>query len=135
MDEIKEKKILYHMIISIETDLVEYLSDFVDQNDFTEKMLVRASTGLALLVIVDSGFSITLGNQLNQKMLEAKEVDDDVIRQLTAVRNDIKQIETKADRYATLVANLENVVFYHNYFVWCFIVLCFNAYLCKCLKF
>ena len=39
MDEIKEKKILYHMIISIETDLVEYLSDFVDQNDFTEKML------------------------------------------------------------------------------------------------
>lgn len=76
--------------------------------DFTEKMLVRASTGLALLVIVYSGFSITLGNQLNQKMLEAKEVDDDVIRQLTAVRNDIKQIETKADRYATLVANLEN---------------------------
>ena len=39
MDEIKEKKILYHMIISIESDLVEYLTDFVDQSDFTEKMI------------------------------------------------------------------------------------------------
>lgn len=39
MDEIKDKKILYHMIISIESDLVEYLTDFVDQSDFTEKMI------------------------------------------------------------------------------------------------
>lgn len=39
MDEIKEKKILYHMIISIETDLVEFLSDFIEQKDFTDKMI------------------------------------------------------------------------------------------------
>ena len=39
MDEINEKKILYHMLISIETDLVEFLSDFVEQNDFTDKMI------------------------------------------------------------------------------------------------
>lgn len=39
MDEINEKKILYHMIISIESDLVEYLTDFVEQNDFTDKMI------------------------------------------------------------------------------------------------
>jgi len=75
--------------------------------EFSEKMMLRAVAGLALLIIVYSGFSITIGNQLNAKMLEAKDTDKDVTSQLTAMRLDIKQIESKADRYATLVENLE----------------------------
>ncbi len=75
--------------------------------DFSEKMMLRATAGLAMLIIVYSGFSITIGNQLNQKLLEAKDVDTNVLLQLAAMRNDIKQIETKADRYAVLVENLE----------------------------
>lgn len=75
--------------------------------EFSEKVLLRLATGLALFVMVYSGFSITIGNQLNAKTLEAKDTQDDVTRQLAAMRMDIKQIETKADRYATLVENLE----------------------------
>jgi len=76
--------------------------------DFSEKMLLRAVAGLTLLLIVYSGFSITIGNQLNAKMLEAKDVQSSTVMQLAAMRSDIKQIEGKADRYATLVENLEN---------------------------
>ena len=75
--------------------------------DAGEKLMLRCATGLAILVVVYSGFSITVGNQINKKMLEAKDAEGSVVLQLSAMRNDIKQIEDKADKYAVLVENLE----------------------------
>ena len=41
MDEMKERKIMYHMIISIEKDLIDYLYPNLSIDDFTNEMMKK----------------------------------------------------------------------------------------------
>ena len=41
MKEIKERKIMYHMIMAIEHDLIEFLYPLISTNDFTKEMLAK----------------------------------------------------------------------------------------------
>lgn len=81
--------------------------DLGEKLDKTEISLVRVAVGLLLLVIIYSGFSGLLANQMNKKNQEAQDSIDSTNQQIALANSDNEKIKTKTNEYTTMIKNLE----------------------------
>jgi len=81
--------------------------DLGQQLDKTETSLIRVSVSLLLLVIIYSGFSGLLSQQMNKKDYEAQQSIDTTRKQIELAQNDDEKIKTKINEYTTMIKNLE----------------------------
>lgn len=75
--------------------------------DKTEKGLIRIAVYLLVLLIIFSGFSILLNNQMEKKEQEAKESINSTQQQISLAKADDEKVKTRTNEYATLIKNLE----------------------------
>ena len=77
--------------------------------DKTETGLIRIAISLFLLVVIYSGFSALLANQMNKKEAEADSSIASTNQQITLANNDSEKIKTKTNEYTTMIKNLEDM--------------------------
>ena len=77
--------------------------------DNTEKWLLRLSSGVLILSILYSLFSIYINKQISCKMSEADEVAKYTDSQIQLVKNDINATNQKASKYKDLENNLRDI--------------------------
>lgn len=77
--------------------------------DKTETGLIRIAISLFLLVVIYSGFSALLANQMNKKEAEADSSIASTNQQITLANNDSGKIKTKTNEYTTMIKNLEDM--------------------------
>ena len=65
------------------------------------------ASGLFLLFIIYSCFSVLLGNQINAKEDEANESIASTTRQIQLASTDNEKIKSKTNEYTTMIQNLE----------------------------
>ena len=92
----------------------KYLGGFLTNDlgqklDKTEKSLVRITAGLTILLIVYSGFSILLKNQMDKKKEEAKQSIASTKVEIQAAETDNAKIQSKTNEYTTMITNLEEI--------------------------
>lgn len=75
--------------------------------DKTEKGLIRIAVYLLVLLIIFSGFSMLLNNQMEKKEQEAKESINSTQQQISLAKADDEKVKTRTNEYATLIKNLE----------------------------
>lgn len=75
--------------------------------DKTEKGLIRIAVYLLVLLVIFSGFSILLNNQMEKKEQEAKESINSTQQQISLAKADDEKVKTRTNEYATLIKNLE----------------------------
>jgi len=73
----------------------------------SEMGLIRVAISLLLLVIIYSGFSGVLANQMNLKKEKAQESIDLINEEISKVNIDNEKIKTKTNEYNNMVKNLE----------------------------
>ena len=86
--------------------------DFSDLNtklDTTEKWLIRTAGGILILIVLYSGFSIFLNEQMKLKISEVEEVIKDTQSQIDLVKQDTDKVKIKTNRYIELTDNLTNL--------------------------
>ena len=81
--------------------------DLNQQLDKTEKNLLRVAVGFLILIIIYSGFSMLLGNQIEKKQQQAQESINKTNAQISLANKDNEKIKTKTNNYTTLIKNLE----------------------------
>lgn len=77
--------------------------------DKTETGLIRIAISLFLLVVIYSGFSALLANQMNKKEAEADSSIASTNQQITLANNDSEKIKTKTNEYTSMIKNLEDM--------------------------
>lgn len=77
--------------------------------DKTETGLIRIAISLFLLVVIYSGFSALLANQMNKKEAEVDSSIASTNQQITLANNDSEKIKTKTNEYTTMIKNLEDM--------------------------
>ena len=81
--------------------------DLNQKLDAVEKKLLRTAVGFLLLIIIYSGFSILLGNQIVKKQDEVQKFIDGTKQQISLANQDNEKIKSKTNNYTTLIKNLE----------------------------
>lgn len=92
----------------------KYLGGFLTNDlgqklDRTEKSLIRTAVGLLILLIVYSGFSILLSNQMDKKKDEARQSISSTNSQIQLAETDNTKIQSKTNEYTTMITNLEEI--------------------------
>ena len=82
--------------------------DLGQKLDKTEISLVRISIGLLLLIIIYSGFTALLSNQMNKKNQEVQESIITTNSQIALANSDNEKIKTKTNEYQTMIQNLQD---------------------------
>ncbi len=75
--------------------------------DKAETILMRIAMALLLLVVIYSGFSGLLANQIRSKKQEAEESITSTKQQITLANNDKEKMNSKISEYTNLLKNLE----------------------------
>ncbi len=89
------------------------ISEAVANNDLGEKftlvetVLLRVAIGLFLTVIIYSGFSALLNNQMDKKMAETSALQDNLNEQIAAATEDNDRLQQRTTDYADLVHEIE----------------------------
>ena len=92
----------------------KYLGGFLTNDlgqklDKTEKSLIRTAVGLGILLVVYSGFSILLNNQIQKKYQEAEESISSTNEQIALAEKDNEKIQAKTNEYTTILNNLQEI--------------------------
>ena len=92
----------------------KYLGGFLTNDlgqklDKTEKSLIRTAVGLGILLVVYSGFSILLNNQMQKKYQEAEESISSTNEQIALAEKDNEKIQAKTNEYTTILNNLQEI--------------------------
>ena len=92
----------------------KYLGGFLTNDlgqklDKTEKSLIRTAVGLAILLVVYSGFSILLNDQMNKKYQEAEESISSTNAQIKLADSDNTKVQSKTNEYTTILKNLQEI--------------------------
>ena len=82
--------------------------DLGQKLDKTEKGLLRICGALIIAVIVYSGFSILLNDQMNKKMEEAEQSITHTTEQIELAQSDNEKLKTKINEYTNMIKNLED---------------------------
>lgn len=82
--------------------------DLGQKLDKTEISLVRISVALILLVVIYSGFTALLANQMKQKNSEVEESIRTTNSQIALANNDNEKIKTKINQYQAMIQNLQD---------------------------
>lgn len=83
--------------------------DLTEKLDKTEVSLIRVSFGLLLLVLIYSGFSCLLNNQMENKNNETIEYINDINKQISLANTDNDKIKSKSNEYTTMIKNLQEI--------------------------
>ncbi len=86
-----------------------FTNDLGQKLDKTEKSLIRTAVGLGILLVVYSGFSILLNNQMQQKYQEAEESITSTNAQIELADKDNIKIQSKTNEYTTILKNLQEI--------------------------
>ncbi len=81
--------------------------DLNQKLDNKEKILLRIASGLLILVIVYSLFSLLLNSQINKKQKQAEESITKTNEQISLANQDSQKLQTRTNEYTTLIKNLE----------------------------
>lgn len=84
-------------------------NDLGQKLDKTEKSLIRTAAGLAILLVVYSGFSILLNTQMDKKYQEAEESISSTNAQIKLADADNTKIQAKTNEYTTILKNLQEI--------------------------
>lgn len=92
----------------------KYLGGFLTNDlgqklDRTERSLIRTAVGLGILLVVYSGFSILLSNQMDKKKEEARQSISSTNSQIQLAETDNTKIQSKTNEYTTMITNLEEI--------------------------
>lgn len=92
----------------------KYLGGFLTNDlgqklDRTEKSLIRTAVGLGILLVVYSGFSVLLSNQMDKKKEEARQSISSTNSQIQLAETDNTKIQSKTNEYTTMITNLEEI--------------------------
>ena len=82
--------------------------DLGQKLDKVETNLLRTCAGLLLLVLIYSGFSMLLSNQMDKKQKEIQESIKNTNQQISLVNDDNEKIKTKTNEYASLIKSIED---------------------------
>ena len=82
--------------------------DLGEKLDVGERWMLRVAAGILALVIIYSGFSIFINNQLQDKKEEASEVKVDTEYQIAKITSDINKVREKTNEYISLSDNLRD---------------------------
>lgn len=83
--------------------------DLGQKLDKVEWSLIRVSVGLLILIIVYSGFSAALANQMNSKQEEASQSIQMTNSQIALANADNEKVKSKISEYTTMITNLEEL--------------------------
>lgn len=83
--------------------------DLGQQLDKVEVGLIRIAVSLLMLVVIYSGFSVLLGQQMNKKEEEAKNSINNTNKQIQLAKSDSEKIKAKTNEYTTMIKNLEDM--------------------------
>lgn len=84
-------------------------NDFGDKFSKQEMGLVRSFISLAIFIVIYSGFSILLIDQIEKKENEVEKITDSINSQISKVQNDTTTLNTKTTQYTTLISDLQEV--------------------------
>lgn len=76
--------------------------------DKTEKGLIRIAAYLLVLLIIYSGFSILLNNQMEKKQEEANQSISVTRQQISLAKSDDEKVKSRTNEYTTMIKNLED---------------------------
>lgn len=76
--------------------------------DKTEKGLIRIAAYVLVLLIIYSGFSILLNNQMEKKQEEANQSISATRQQISLARSDDEKVKSRTNEYTTMIKNLED---------------------------
>ncbi len=85
------------------------LNDLVDKFSIKEMSLIRTSISLLIFIIIYSGFSILLVNQIKKKEDEVNSTITKINAQISRVNNDTTTLNSMTTKYTTLITDLQEV--------------------------
>ena len=85
------------------------LNDLVDKFSIKEMSLIRTSISLLIFIIIYSGFSILLVNQIEKKEDEVNSTITKINAQISRVNNDTTTLNSMTTKYTTLITDLQEV--------------------------
>ena len=83
--------------------------DLSGKLDATEKWLIRGTAGIIIAIILYSGFSVYLKNQINEKIQETDAVSEYTDVQISLAEADINSVKSKANKYQDMKKNLMDI--------------------------
>lgn len=83
--------------------------DLGEKLDTVEKNLLRIPITLLIFIIIYSGFSVMINNQIAKKDAQAEESIKNTREQINLVSKDNSKIKSKTNEYTTLIKNLEEI--------------------------
>lgn len=83
--------------------------DFGEKLDIAERWLLRTSIGFGALVLIYSGITIFLNNQMDTKSTQVQEVKEDTKTQISLIEKDIASINEATNKYQDMKQNLEDL--------------------------
>ena len=84
-------------------------NDFGDKLSKGEVGIIRSFVSLLIFVLIYSGFSILLIDQINKKEAEVDSVTTKINSQISRVEKDTTTLKTKTTQYTTLISDLQEV--------------------------
>lgn len=81
--------------------------DFNQNLDRTEKGLIRIAAYIFVLVVIYSGFSMLLNNQIGKKNKEAQQYISDTNKQISLATKDNDKLKERTSIYSNMIKNLE----------------------------
>ena len=84
-------------------------NDFRDKISKNEMSIIRAGISLMIFIIIYSGFSVLLVNQIEKKEDEADSVITKINAQISRINNDTTTLNTMTTQYTTLISDLQEV--------------------------
>ena len=85
------------------------LNDFGDKFSKKEMSLLRTGISLLIFIIIYSGFSVLLVNQIEKKEDEADSAITKINAQISRVNSDASTLNTMTTKYSTLITDLQEV--------------------------
>ena len=83
--------------------------DFNIPLDSIEKGIIRGIVGALILFVIFSCFSYMIKMQIDEKLIQAKEVVDNINKQMSLVDKDIQSLQNKTNEYTTKINNLQEI--------------------------
>lgn len=86
-----------------------FKNDLGEKFNRTEFALLRTVSGLLLLFIVYSVFSMAINNQINSKSEQAQQSIENTNKQIALVEGDNQKVRSKTNEYSTMIQNLQEL--------------------------
>jgi len=88
---------------------IDWSFNLGEKLDHTEKWMTRAAGGVLILMLLYSGFSIYLNDEIKKKTTEIDDVNSSIKTQIALVEKDTDSVKQKTNKYIELRDNLLNI--------------------------